>query len=75
MNWTRVLQALGGLGILVSGVLTWYAFQRPICAMAGGSCSPNINFLLPAVAVALVSFALLGFVYWRGNETSSSTIA
>lgn len=75
MNWNRVLQALGGLGIVVSGVLVWYAFQRPLCAMAGGSCFPNINFLLPAVAVALASLALLGFVYWRGNETAPSTVA
>jgi hypothetical protein len=70
MNWGWLPRTLGMLAVTGGFVLLWLAFQHPICTMVGGpevgdNCAPNINYLLPALFVALAGGAVLGFEYHR----------
>lgn len=63
---TRLLQALGALGIFGGGIAVWYAYQRQMCtnvAGAGGSCSPNIVYLVPGTLAALIGFTIFIVLY------------
>ncbi len=65
---TRLLQALGALGIFGGGIAIWYAYQRQMCTNvvdAGGSCSPNIVYLVPGVLATLIGFSLCIVLYRR----------
>lgn len=68
---TRLLQAMGALGIFGGGVAIWYAFQRQMCtnvAGAGGSCSPNIVYLIPGILATLIGFGLFVVLYRRQSD-------
>jgi len=75
---TRLLQALGALSIFGGGIAIWYAYQRQMCtnvAGAGGSCSPNIVYLVPGTLAALIGFSLFVVLYRRqfdGLETAEA---
>lgn len=77
MNWIRILQGFGALGIAVGGIAIWFAFQRPTCTtVAGGpdQCGPNVAFLIPGALAALIGLTLLALV--RGyNQHDESQIA
>ena len=68
---TRLLQAIGALGIFGGGVVIWYAFQRQMCTnvgSTGGSCSPNIVYLVPGILATLIGFGLFVFLYNRQSD-------
>jgi hypothetical protein len=59
---------MGALGIFGGSIAIWYAYQRQMCANpagAGGSCSPNIVYLVPGILAALIGFGLLVVLYKR----------
>jgi len=68
---TRLLRAFGALGIFGGGIAIWYAYQRQMCtnvAGAGGSCSPNIVYLVPGILAALIGFSLFIVLYRRQSD-------
>ncbi len=76
MYSTRILQAIGALGIVSGGILIWYGFQRQMCSMVGGPgdhCSPNIVYLLPGILIVFVGISLLVFLHRRDPSDSTET--
>ena len=71
MNWTRVRQAIGAVCTGSGGIAIWYAFQRQMCT-GGGSCAPNVVYLIPGVLAALIG---LGLVKLRFLAVSSGVLA
>ena len=68
MNWIRLLQGLGALGVVGGCIAIWYAFQRQMCTMvAGGTnqCAPNIAYLIPGILATLVGISLIVFLQRR----------
>lgn len=50
---------IGLFALCASAVLMWAAFNRPVCPMDGGSCSPHFVFLIVAFVAGLIGCGIL----------------
>ncbi len=76
MEWHRLGQGFGVLGIVGGSIGVWYAFQRQMCTMVAGGpdhCAPNIVYLVPGVLAVLIGFGLLVFLYRRQRSKEQQT--
>ena len=74
MDWTRILHGLGVLSIIASIRPIWWGFQRPTCPnlSSGGSCTPNLFYLLPGLLAALVGISLIVYVHRRRTNLTNA---
>jgi len=70
MDWARVLQGLGILGLIASIRPIWWGFQRPLCPTlsSGGSCTPNPFYLIPGLFAALIGISLVVYAHRRRTQ-------
>lgn len=75
MDRTRLLQALGVLVVAAGGLPLRLAFKHPMCAnlSSGGSCAPNIAYLLPGLLVALAGIGLVVVGHRRRSADDPTT--